>query len=133
MTRLSVLALVVVILAAAGVGFAARPADSSSPYGLVQAVPGTAPAFKVQDGMTSVRRVGVGRYCLLAAVKFDHQTIGQVSADTGLSQGRVGVVTIDSSGKRCKPEELGVITFQVRAGGRLGLSNAISFAANPEG
>ena len=127
MWRLTLLALVVSFLAVAGVGVAGRAADTSSPYALVSAVPGSPPTFKVQDGMTSVRRVAVGRYCLLAAVKFDHQTIGQVSAAD-----RPGFVVVDTSGKRCKPEELGVATYQLRAG-RLRLSNSISFAANPEG
>jgi hypothetical protein len=130
---LFLIALGAIVLTVGGLGFAARSADTSAPYGLVDATRGEQPTFDAQDNMTSVRRVGVGRYCLLAAVAFSDKTVGQVSVDLGLSGGNPGIAEIDTTSTSCQQDELAVDTFKVTNEGRLRLSNTISFIANPEG
>ena len=133
MSRFYLLALVVTFFSVGGVGLAAPSADPTSAYGLVNANAGRAPTFEEQDNMKSVRRVGLGRYCLLAAIPFDNKTIGQLTTDLTLSRGKPGVAMMQTGSKLCKSPELAVVTFQFTAGGRLRLSNQIAFAANPEG
>jgi len=134
-SRRSLLALVVTFfaVAVAGVGFAGRTSGDTSVYGLVNANGGRAPTFQTQDNMKGVRRVGLGRYCLLAAVAFDRRPVGQLTTDIDLSGGRRGVAVLQSTSKLCTPQELAVVTFQFAAGGRLVLSNQISFIGDPEG
>jgi len=133
MTRFSVLALVVAFLAVAGVGLAARSSGDTSVYGLVNANGGRAPSFQTQGNMSTVRRVKLGRYCLLASVKFDNKPIAELTTDLSLSGGRPGIAILETASTLCHPTEVAVVTYEFTAGGRLRLSNAISFAANPEG
>ena len=134
MSRLSVfVALAAIVLAIAGVGFTATSSNGSSIYALVNANKGGPPTLEVQDGMQSVRRVGLGRYCLHTSTAFAGKVVGQVSPDLGLSGGSVGIAVIDTTASFCKATELAVVTYQFIANGRLRLSNTISFIGDPEG
>src|SRR5262245_44095055 len=112
MVRLSVLAVVAIVLAVAGVGLAVPPLPAPQFYALVDANGGRAPTFVEQQNMSSVRRVALGRYCLLAALSFDQRTIGQVTVDSGLSGGRPGLATIVTTSKLCRAPELAVATYR---------------------
>ena len=133
MFRRSVIALLLFLLAVAGVAFAAPSKDQPSVYALVNANGGKAPTFATQDGMKSVRRVARGRYCLLPAVAFGGGVVALLSTDLSLSGGRRGVAMFMSKAPRCRSGEFGVATFEFAAGGRLRLSNQISFIGDPEG
>ena len=133
MFRRSVIALVLFLLAVAGVAFAAPSKGLTSVYALVNANGGKAPTFATQDGMKSVRRVGRGRYCLQPAVAFGGGVVALLSTDLSLSGGRRGVAMFMSKAPRCRSGEFGVATFEFAAGGRLRLSNQISFIGDPEG
>jgi hypothetical protein len=127
------LVLALVLLGVGGVAVAAPSKEQTSVYALVDANGGKAPTFATQDGMKSVRRVARGRYCLQPAAAFSGAVVAQLSADLSLSGGRRGVAMFMSKAPRCRSGEFGVATFQFAAGGRLRLSNQISFIGDPEG
>ena len=133
MSRFYPLALALTFLSVGGAAIAAPSADQTSTYGLVSANAGRAPTFAAQDNMKSVRRVGLGRYCLLPSIAFDQKTVGQLTTDLSLSGGRPGVAMLQSKSTLCHPPELAVVTFDFTAGGRLRLYNQISFIGDPEG
>lgn len=63
--------------------------------------------------MASVRRVGVGRYCLRGSVHFDTGPVIIAAADGKLTNGRYGLAISDLGNRACnkKLQEVGVDTF----------------------
>jgi hypothetical protein len=72
-------------------------------YGLVDpnANGGGTPGFVFHENMASVRRVGVGRYCLRASVHFDTGPVITTTADGKLTNGRYGLAISDLGNRAC--------------------------------
>jgi len=105
-------------------------------YGLVDPSangPGN-PGFVFQHNMLSVRRVGLGQYCLRSRVHYDDGPVALTTVDGTLPRGLFALAVSDSRAAYCdhSKQEYAVATFMI-IHGRARPSNAIRFVGDSLG